>query len=113
MSDLDKCPCCGGLADNGYDRCVPPSPYFCIKCTNTAIKNAGANVAMSLDDEIEQLKYDIEKLTQTNSDLLAENEQMREALTKIARVAQGHSDKVVCLAVIQSCKDTADEALKQ
>ena len=30
--DLDKCPNCGGPADNGHDRCIPPSPYFCTKC---------------------------------------------------------------------------------
>ena len=30
--DLTKCPACGGPADNGHDRCVPPSPYFCTKC---------------------------------------------------------------------------------
>lgn len=30
--DLSKCPQCGGLADNGHDRCYPPSPYWCSKC---------------------------------------------------------------------------------
>jgi len=29
---LDKCPGCGGPADNGHDRCLPPSPYYCTKC---------------------------------------------------------------------------------
>lgn len=32
MSYLDECPCCGGFADNGHDRCVPPNPYYCTKC---------------------------------------------------------------------------------
>lgn len=27
------CPSCGGPADNGYDRCYPPNPYDCTKCT--------------------------------------------------------------------------------
>lgn len=31
-SDLTKCPNCGGPADNGHDRCVPPNPYWCTKC---------------------------------------------------------------------------------
>lgn len=31
--DLDHCPNCGGPADNGHDRSVPPSPYFCTKCS--------------------------------------------------------------------------------
>ena len=30
--DLSRCPKCGGPADNGHDREVPPSPYFCTKC---------------------------------------------------------------------------------
>ena len=30
--DLDKCPGCGGPADNGHDREMPPSPYYCTKC---------------------------------------------------------------------------------
>lgn len=29
---LDHCPGCGGVADQGHDRCVPPSPYHCSKC---------------------------------------------------------------------------------
>ena len=31
--DCSKCPKCGGPADNGNDRCVPPNPYYCSKCT--------------------------------------------------------------------------------
>ena len=30
--DLTKCPNCGGDADNGFDRCIPPNPYHCTKC---------------------------------------------------------------------------------
>ncbi len=30
--DITKCPKCGGPADQGFDRCVPPSPYYCSKC---------------------------------------------------------------------------------
>jgi len=30
--NLDVCPQCGGPADNGHDRCIPPSPYNCSKC---------------------------------------------------------------------------------
>lgn len=33
--DLSTCPRCGGPADNGHDRCVPPSPYLCTRCTET------------------------------------------------------------------------------
>ena len=29
---LDVCPNCGGPADNGHDRCVPPAQYYCKKC---------------------------------------------------------------------------------
>lgn len=30
--NIDKCPTCDGEADNGFDRCLPPSPYQCTKC---------------------------------------------------------------------------------
>ena len=30
--DLSRCPSCGGPADNGHDRCMPPNPYVCTKC---------------------------------------------------------------------------------
>jgi DNA-directed RNA polymerase subunit RPC12/RpoP len=32
VADLSKCPSCGGPADNGHDRCLPPSPYVCTRC---------------------------------------------------------------------------------
>ncbi len=31
--DINVCPNCGGPADNGFSREIPPSPYFCSKCT--------------------------------------------------------------------------------
>lgn len=34
--DITKCPTCGGEADNGFDRCLPPSPYLCSKCDSNA-----------------------------------------------------------------------------
>ena len=37
--DLSKCPNCGGPADNGNDRCVPPNAYNCTKCTEAAEDN--------------------------------------------------------------------------
>jgi len=30
--DLSRCPQCGGPADNGHDRSIPPNPYWCTKC---------------------------------------------------------------------------------
>lgn len=30
--DLSRCPRCGGDADQGHDRCIPPNPYVCSKC---------------------------------------------------------------------------------
>lgn len=30
--DLSRCPQCGGPADNGHDRSIPPTPYWCTKC---------------------------------------------------------------------------------
>lgn len=26
------CPGCGGVADNGHDREMPPNPYYCTSC---------------------------------------------------------------------------------
>ena len=34
--DLDTCPGCGGVADNGHDREFPPNPYYCTRCTEQA-----------------------------------------------------------------------------
>lgn len=33
VKDLSKCPQCGGEADNGHDRCHPPTAYLCSKCS--------------------------------------------------------------------------------
>lgn len=32
MTDLFHCPQCGGPADNGFSREIPPAPYFCTEC---------------------------------------------------------------------------------
>lgn len=31
--DLSNCPQCGGEADNGHDRCCPPTAYLCSRCS--------------------------------------------------------------------------------
>ena len=36
---LGACPKCGGEADNGFDRCLPPNPYHCTKCAPTFREN--------------------------------------------------------------------------
>ena len=33
--DLNTCPQCGGEADQGHDRCYPPTAYLCSKCQST------------------------------------------------------------------------------
>lgn len=38
VSYLDHCPRCGGPADNGNDRMVPPNPYNCTKCEKEIIE---------------------------------------------------------------------------
>lgn len=43
VPDINKCPKCGGAADNGHDREVPPNPYYCTKCTQK--QNTGSDVA--------------------------------------------------------------------
>jgi len=37
--DLSTCPNCGGNADNGHDRCIPPSPYPCSMCVTEDERN--------------------------------------------------------------------------
>lgn len=34
---LETCPKCGGIADNGHDRELPPNPYLCSKCEQPAV----------------------------------------------------------------------------
>jgi hypothetical protein len=43
--DLNTCPCCCGVADNGHSRDIPPVPYVCTTCEE------GQN---------EQARYDME-----------------------------------------------------
>ena len=35
-ADLSRCPQCGGIADNGHDRQLPPNPYWCTRCVANA-----------------------------------------------------------------------------
>ena len=44
------CPNCGGPADNGNDRCVPPNAYNCTKCTE-AVGHEGEG-KLSPDQEL-------------------------------------------------------------
>ena len=44
MNDLTKCPNCGGEADNGHDRCMPPNVYFCTKCEQEDTPNPDRSV---------------------------------------------------------------------
>lgn len=41
QTDLTRCPRCGGPADNGFDRCFPPNPYSCTKCSKALTGEAG------------------------------------------------------------------------
>ena len=43
--DLDTCPKCGGVADNGFSRDIPPAPYYCRACMK--------------DEELEALRENI------------------------------------------------------
>lgn len=37
---LETCPKCGGIADNGHDRELPPNPYLCSKCEQPAVSES-------------------------------------------------------------------------
>jgi len=55
--DLTKCPRCGGPADNGFDRCDPPSPYHCTKCD--AVDDLEVLKIDTIDAVIKELKTEI------------------------------------------------------
>ena len=80
---ITKCPKCGGVADNGNDRCFPPNPYYCKNCTEIEAlkakspkcqctfsqKTAGdgcqvCNPQMAIDmlsEQVEELKAKLDK----------------------------------------------------
>ena len=49
------CPDCGGEADNGFDRCIPPNPYLCKKCMKKFDKYDGLSC---LDAALERKAMD-------------------------------------------------------
>jgi hypothetical protein len=55
--DINVCPNCGGVADNGHDRCYPPNPYFCTKCDSSKSKIDAQVLSNALYDAI---KYESE-----------------------------------------------------
>lgn len=40
--DLSACLKCGGPADNGHDRCIPPAAYYCTKCAASPVGEKGS-----------------------------------------------------------------------
>lgn len=81
-TDLSICPGCGGPADNGHDRCVPPTAYYCTKCNDSYL----------LDDVIESLIAD--------PVLRAEYERAREELTSLG---EGRLDAIVDQVFVAQC----------
>jgi hypothetical protein len=49
---LENCPKCGGPADNGHDRCLPPNPYYCTKCSREGYHDDGCLNDPSIPSEI-------------------------------------------------------------
>lgn len=47
---LSKCPKCGGAADNGHDREIPPNPYHCTKCDEPAVDAGELEAALEYFD---------------------------------------------------------------
>ena len=54
--DLSKCPGCGGPADNGNSRDVPPAPYYCTKCDPQSV-NPGK---VDLKEDVPARHLDVE-----------------------------------------------------
>ncbi len=63
--DLSRCPSCAGPADNGHDRCVPPTAYFCTKCEADlqGIKNEMESLINRVADIIEFSPHRISQLS--------------------------------------------------
>ena len=55
-ADLSHCPKCGGPADNGHDRSIPPSPYFCTKCMAEPVQKPQRKPLTN--KEIDRLTYE-------------------------------------------------------
>ena len=55
--ELETCPKCGGHADNGFSREIPPSPYYCRACM--------------AEDRIEELEAERDKLKAEIAELVA------------------------------------------
>ena len=56
MNELETCPKCGGFADNGFSRSIPPSPYFCRACM--------------AQEEIESLREQLKEAERQRDELL-------------------------------------------
>jgi len=62
MIDYRTCPGCGGPADNGHDRCLPPNPYYCTKCHEKQFNEAIAAGDGTLHGAIDHWQRQSEKL---------------------------------------------------
>lgn len=53
---VNGCPKCGGPADNGYDRCMPPNAYHCSKCETLVSDECPPRKLVRLSDNKEMIK---------------------------------------------------------
>lgn len=76
---LSTCPGCGGPADNGHDRCLPPSPYYCTKCEE---KESSVREEEKNTKEHEQWIADANKVKNDDICFRGQCEQNKEARLK-------------------------------
>lgn len=55
-SSLNHCPKCDGPADNGHDRCFPPNPYYCTKCSEEIDQANGGRSEISVFKRVQDEK---------------------------------------------------------
>ena len=86
MNELETCPKCGGFADNGFSRSIPPSPYFCRACmAQEEINNLREQLAASQKREV-MLREALEQAIKVAKEVLSAMEPAPEHLPIYFRI---------------------------
>lgn len=115
--DLNKCPKCGGPADNGHDRCLPPNPYYCTKCTEFDVADEESAKVTHQPDEYTDACHDAyneykEKWQLSENeppDYMVWNDAWIAAITHMGNMPAGESNKPKVCKEILSIMQTYHE----
>jgi hypothetical protein len=107
--DLDTCPGCGGVADNGHDREFPPNPYYCTKC----IEQAEQPVSQEYQDHLVNQSFDWAAMTAKHQFMEGYRIGLAEMREKCAKVMEsgvlGHGE---CAAAIRAINFEGDTGFR-